>query len=288
MSNTTLYDLAAPAKINLFLHLVGRRPDGYHLLQSVFALLDWQDTIHLELRSNGQISREDLTTPLPEDDLCTRAAYALQKATGCSSGAHIAIAKSIPAEAGMGGGSSDAATCLIGLNRLWQTGLDQNQLCSIGLKLGADVPFFIKGKNAWVEGVGQFITPIELPEAHFLVIKPHKGLSTKDIFSAKDLKRNTKSATLAVFAEQLDDPYDYGRNDMQAVAERLCPEISDVIHLMSQMGLKGRMTGSGSAVFAWLPMSKDQFLKQHGQQLKNISQQFKICKNLSQHPLYNT
>jgi 4-diphosphocytidyl-2-C-methyl-D-erythritol kinase len=288
MNPTALYDLAAPAKINLFLHLLGRRPDGYHLLQSVFALLDWQDTLHLELRSNGQISREDLTVVLPADDLCTRAAYALQKATGCHLGAHIAIAKSIPAEAGMGGGSSDAATCLIGLNRLWQTGLHQDQLCTIGLQLGADVPFFIRGKNAWVEGIGEHITPIEIPEAEFLVIKPHKGLSTKDIFTAKDLKRDTKPATIAVFAEQRDDLFNYGQNDMQAVAQRLCPEITDVIHLMSQMGLKGRMTGSGSAVFAWLPLPSVKFLKLHEQQLKNISQQFKICKILSQHPLYNT
>lgn len=288
MNLTALYDLAAPAKINLFLHLIGRRPDGYHLLQSVFALLDWQDTLHLELRANRKISREDLNIQLPEQDLCTRAAHALQVATGTNAGVHIAIQKSIPAEAGMGGGSSDAATCLIGLNRLWQTGLNQDQLCQIGLQLGADVPFFIRGKNAWVEGIGEQITPIDIPEAEFLIIKPRQGLSTKDIFSASDLKRDTKPATIAVFAEQHKDCFYYGQNDMQAVAERLCPEITEVIHFMSQLGLQGRMTGSGSAVFAWLPMPSTQFLEVHGTQLKNISQQFKICKNLRQHPLYNT
>ena len=157
----SLFDVPAPAKLNLFLHITGRRADGYHLLQSVFMLIEWCDTLHFELRANGKISREDLTTPLPADDLAINAARALQLATGSSLGAHISIAKSIPAQAGMGGGSSDAASTLLALNRLWQLNLTKQQLAHIGLKLGADVPFFIHGSNAWVEGIGEQITPID-------------------------------------------------------------------------------------------------------------------------------
>jgi len=159
-----LNDVAAPAKLNLFLHIVGRRADGYHLLQSAFMLIDWQDTLHFELRPHGQLSREDLTIPLPADDLILRAARLLQAHTGCTKGAHIAVHKEIPAQAGMGGGSSDAATCLLALNRLWGLGLSVAQLAAMGVQLGADVPFFLHGHNAWVEGIGENITPVQLPQ----------------------------------------------------------------------------------------------------------------------------
>ena len=137
-----LYDIPAPAKLNLFLHITGRRADGYHLLQSAFMLIDWCDTLHFELRTDGTITREDLTLALPADDLCVRAARALQAATGTPLGAHIGIAKSVPSQAGMGGGSSDAASCLLALNRLWDTRVPLDKLTEIGLRLGADVPFF--------------------------------------------------------------------------------------------------------------------------------------------------
>ncbi|MEY3888245.1 MAG: 4-diphosphocytidyl-2-C-methyl-D-erythritol kinase [Pseudomonadota bacterium] len=219
----SLQNVLAPAKLNLFLHITGRKPNGYHLLQSVFMLIDWYDTLHFEVRPNGQISREDLRVPLPADDLITRAARLLQQASGTPMGAHIAIDKSIPAQAGMGGGSSDAATCLLALNKLWNLNFSVKQLSQLGLQLGADVPFFLSGNNAWVEGIGEFTTPIELPPAQFMVVKPSEGLETSKIFGSEALKRDTKPATISVFAA---DPYGFGHNDLQPVAQRLCPQIS--------------------------------------------------------------
>ncbi|WP_394787344.1 4-(cytidine 5'-diphospho)-2-C-methyl-D-erythritol kinase [Rhodoferax sp.] len=242
-----LYDVAAPAKLNLFLHITGRRADGYHLLQSVFMLIDWCDTLHFDIRTDGKLSREDLSTPLPPDDLVLRAARALQSATSTPLGAHIGVLKSIPAQAGMGGGSSDAASCLLALNRLWKLNLPLAQLQAIGLRLGADVPFFLSGRNAWVEGIGEKITPISLPPSRFLVAKPPEGLDTKLIFSAPDLKRNSDSAILAGFAAH---PYHFGANDLQPVAQSLCPAVTQALEWLGGKGLDARMTGSGSAVFA--------------------------------------
>ena len=167
-----LYDVPAPAKLNLFLHVTGRRPDGMHLIQSAFMLIDWCDTLHFEWRPGGALSREDLERPLPADDLVLRAARALQAASGTAHGAHISIEKRLPEQAGMGGGSSDAASCLLALNRLWGTGFSLPQLAKIGLQLGADVPFFLSGRNAWVEGIGEQLTPVALPPARFAVVKP--------------------------------------------------------------------------------------------------------------------
>lgn len=248
-----LYDVAAPAKLNLFLHITGRRADGYHLLQSAFMLLDWHDTLHFERRAGGQLSREDLGAPLPVDDLTLRAARALQQATGCREGAHIRIVKTLPAEAGMGGGSSDAASCLLALNRLWRLGLPLAALEKIGLALGADVPFFLRGRNAWVEGVGERITPVELPPARFAVVKPPRGLATKEIFTHPALKRDSNSARIAGFAA---DPWGFGHNDLEPVARQLCPEVGEACQWLGSQGLQARMTGSGSAVFALLPPGK--------------------------------
>ena len=245
-----LYDVPAPAKLNLFLHITGRRADGYHLLQSVFMLVDWHDTLHFELRPAGALSREDLGPPLPADDLVLRAARALQQASGSTAGAHIQVMKRVPAQAGMGGGSSDAASCLLALNRLWALGLTLPQLETIGLSLGADVPFFLRGRNAWVEGIGERITPIELPPARFLVVKPPRGLATRDIFSHPQLKRDSDSATIAGFAA---DPWGFGHNDLEPVARLLCPDVEQVLDWLGSQDLRGRMTGSGSAVFALLP-----------------------------------
>jgi 4-diphosphocytidyl-2-C-methyl-D-erythritol kinase len=271
----TLHDVPAPAKLNLFLHITGRRPDGYHLLQSVFMLIDWCDTLHFEKRSGGAISREDLTVALPAQDLITRAASLLQQRTGCTDGVHIAVDKQIPAQAGMGGGSSDAASCLLALNRLWNLNLNLATLEKLGLELGADVPFFLRGRNAWVEGVGEKITPIDLPPADFWVIKPPEGINTSEIFAHPGLKRDTNAATISVFAA---DPYDFGQNDLQLVARALCTGVTQALQVLSTAGLNARMTGSGSAVFApcvanTLEISvPDGFLARH-------------CSNMESHPL---
>jgi 4-diphosphocytidyl-2-C-methyl-D-erythritol kinase len=270
-----LYDVAAPAKLNLFLHITGRRTDGYHLLQSAFMLIDWCDTLHFDLRTDGQLSREDLSTPLPADDLVLRAARALQTATGTALGAHIGVLKSIPAQAGMGGGSSDAASTLLALNRLWKLNVPLTQLKTIGLQLGADVPFFLGGSNAWVEGIGEDLTPISLPPARFVVVKPPEGLDTKLIFSSPLLKRNSDSAILAGFAAQ---PYYFGTNDLQPVAQNLCPAVSQVLEWLGGKGLRARMTGSGSAVFA--QMLNDVDLSQ-----AHSAWQVRTCSNMEVHPL---
>jgi 4-diphosphocytidyl-2-C-methyl-D-erythritol kinase len=271
----SLYDISAPAKLNLFLHITGRRSDGYHLLQSVFMLIDWCDTLHFDLRADGQISREDLATPLPVDDLIIRAARALQAASSSSFGAHIGIEKRIPAQAGMGGGSSDAASTLLALNRLWKLDYSLEKLTQIGLQLGADVPFFLGGHNAWVEGIGEKITPVTLSQSRFLVVKPADGLETKLIFSDRALKRDTETAIISGFAA---DAFDFGRNDLQGVAQRLCPGVTQALEWLASHGLKGRMTGSGSAVFA-------QVLHQIDLQGAPSAFQVRLCNNLDVHPL---
>ena len=276
----SLLDVAAPAKLNLFLHITGRRADGYHLLQSVFMLLDWHDTLDFELRPAGQLSREDLGAPLPEEDLTLRAARALQQATGTGQGAHIAVHKRLPAEAGMGGGSSDAASCLLALNRLWKLGLPLGALERIGLSLGADVPFFLRGRNAWVEGVGERITPVGVPAARFAVVKPPRGLATKEIFGHATLKRDSDSATISGFAA---DPWGFGHNDLEPVARQLCPEVGEAIGWLGSQGLRARMTGSGSAVFALLPPGTS--LAQAPEHWTQAGWVVRVCSNMEAHPL---
>jgi 4-diphosphocytidyl-2-C-methyl-D-erythritol kinase len=275
----SLYDVPAPAKLNLFLHITGQRADGYHLLQSVFMLVDWCDTLHFERSRDVTITREDLGIALPEIDLTVRAARALQQATSCSQGAHIGVLKSIPSQAGMGGGSSDAATTLLALNRLWGLNLPRAALEQIGLRLGADVPFFLRGHNAWVEGIGETITPLEkkhqVPPARFAIVKPAAGLETKTIFSSPSLKRDSDSATILGFAAA---HFDFGRNDLQPVAQALCPQVTEAIDWLAERGLQGRMTGSGSAVFAQMPHAIDLNGAPAGWQVK-------ACENLMIHPL---
>lgn len=283
-----LLDVPAPAKLNLFLHINGRREDGYHLLQSVFMLVDWCDHLHFECRADGVISREDLTgTALPANDLTVRAANALKLATGCTLGAHIGLEKNLPAEAGMGGGSSDAASTLLALNRLWGLGLSRARLAAIGLQLGADVPFFIGGRHAWVEGVGERLTPVDIPPARFVVVKPPMGASTAHIFSSQELKRDTKTATIQGFAANdsqgralidLQKVLKLGHNDLQPVAQALCPEVGSCIEWLQSHGLQGRMTGSGTAVFAALPQAT---------QLTGASGAWTVrqCGNMDAHPL---
>ncbi len=275
----SLYDVPAPAKLNLFLHITGRRADGYHLLQSVFMLIDWCDTLHFNVRADGQISREDLTWALPQDDLVVRAAKALQQATGCSMGAHIGISKSVPAQAGMGGGSSDAASTLLALNRLWKLNLSVQALLRIGLSLGADVPFFLCGKHAWVEGIGEKITPLELPRERFVVVKPDAGLQTQLIFSDPALKRDSETAIISGFAANtVERIFKYGRNDLQAVAQKLCPGVNQALEWLESQGLSGRMTGSGSAVFAQLLHGIDEASAPDALQVR-------LCSNMDVHPL---
>jgi 4-diphosphocytidyl-2-C-methyl-D-erythritol kinase len=271
----SLHNVLAPAKLNLFLHITGRRADGYHLLQSVFMLIDWCDTLHLDVKLDGTIQRIDLNTPLPADDLIVRAARALQSASATTLGAEIRIDKQIPAQAGMGGGSSDAASTLLALNKLWGLNWPVSKLLPLGLALGADVPFFLYGHNAWVEGIGEKISPVLVPPSRFVVIKPNAGIETARIFGSPALERATKTATIFDFAAQ---PYDFGRNDLQPVAQALCPEIEMALQWLQSFGLKPRMTGSGSAVFAQLPEHTVVDIPPHNWQVQ-------ICRNMVSHPL---
>ena len=272
----SIYDIPAPAKLNLFLHITGRREDGYHLLQSAFMLIDWCDTLHVEQRTDGQISREDLDVALPENDLIVRAAQALKAHSATPMGAHIMVNKRIPSQAGMGGGSSDAASTLLALNRLWQLKLDTETLAQIGLSLGADVPFFVRGQNAWVEGIGEKMTPLELPVARFVVVKPPDGLETRLIFSDPALKRDTKTAIISGFAANATG---FGRNDLQPVAQRLCPGVNSALSWLESRGLNARMTGSGSAVFAPIQHDVDLSAPPGGFQVR-------LCQSLEMHPLF--
>lgn len=248
-----LTDLSAPAKLNLFLHVTGRRDDGYHLLQSVFVRIDWADTLHIETRSDGLLQRHDLGPALPEDDLCLRAARLLRQASGTRLGADIHIDKQVPWGAGMGGGSSDAATVLRALNSLWSLNWPDDRLEALGLSLGADVPFFIRGRHAWVEGIGEQITPIALPpellSTPLAVLKPPVAVPTPAIFSSPALKRDTHRATVAAF---LAAPKRFGQNDLQAPAMAYSDEVVQALEIMQNRFGNSRMTGSGSAVFSWV------------------------------------
>ncbi|CAM3803686.1 4-(cytidine 5'-diphospho)-2-C-methyl-D-erythritol kinase [Roseateles saccharophilus] len=293
----SLHDLAAPAKLNLFLHVVGKRADGYHLLQSVFVLIDWADTLHVERRGDGRLQRHDvLGGDLPADDLCLRAARLLQQEAGCTLGADIHLEKRLPAGAGMGGGSSDAATTLLALNRLWGCGLPQARLLELGLKLGADVPFFLGGGPAFVEGIGEILHPISLPEQRFAVLKGPAGLATKEIFSSPLLARSENLAIVAGFpalagtADELITGF--GRNDLQPAAESISSEVRDALALLSKAFAgfdKARMTGSGAAVFSVL--AGDGKDGKDDQSLATLLQAQpegwtgRICRSLAQHPL---
>ena len=296
-----LLGVPAPAKLNLFLHITGRRADGYHLLQSVFMLIDWCDRLDVELRTDGGISRQDLQPGLlPADDLTLRAARALQQATGCPLGAHITLDKHIPAEAGMGGGSSDAASVLLALNRLWGLGLPRTALSAIGLQLGADVPFFIGGHNAWVEGIGEQITPLELPRNVFdtplVLLKPPAAIPTAAIFGSPRLKRDTGHAILADF---LAAPMRFGRNDLQEPAQAWRDDtsntagdgrqVSQALGVMQNRFGNSRMTGSGSTVFSWVdqgePPATEQVVQAFGADLHGGHWVGRVCRVLPCHPL---
>jgi 4-diphosphocytidyl-2-C-methyl-D-erythritol kinase len=249
-----LYELPAPAKLNLFLHVVGRRNDGYHLLQSPFVLIDWCDTLHLERRTDGGLQRHDVGAALPDDDLCLRAARALQAEAGVAQGVDITVEKRLPWGAGLGGGSSDAATVLLGLNQLWGLHWPRARLAAIGERLGADVPFFVGGQDAFVEGIGERMRPLALPRQWYAVVKPPAPLPTARIFSHPALTRDTEAAivegSLDDACRQMGWASGYGRNDLQPVAESLCPEVAQAARWLEVRFGNSRMTGSGSAVFA--------------------------------------
>jgi len=285
MAVKALYDLPAPAKLNLFLHITGRRADGYHLLQSVFILIDWADTLHVERRDDGQLRRHDLGPALPADDLSLRAARALQQASGCPYGADISVLKSVPWGAGMGGGSSDAATVLLALNRLWALNWPRRRLLELATPLGADVPFFVGGDNAFVEGIGEQLTPIAWAPRRYAVVKPAESLGTAGIFSHPDLARDTEPATLAGSVAQLDAQHEdgkaFGRNDLQPVAQALCPPIAQVADWLQARFGNSRMTGSGSAVFATVGADAGSWLEGDVPDGWNA----RMCRSLAQHPL---
>ena len=253
-TNDSLRDCLAPAKLNLFLHITGRRPDGYHSLQTVFQLLDWGDTLHFTRRSDGLVTRSsDISGVPPEQDLTVRAAVLLKSHTGTQEGVDIAIEKRLPMGAGLGGGSSDAATTLLALNRLWKLALPREELQAIALKLGADVPFFVFGKNAFAEGVGEALEVVQLPPRYFLVVTPRVHVPTAAIFSEKSLTRDSKPLTIVDFLAQHSRnagwPDSFGRNDMQQVVVGKYAEVAQVLGWFDNVA-PARMTGSGASVFA--------------------------------------
>lgn len=243
----SLHDCPAPAKLNLFLHVTGRRPDGYHLLQTVFQLLDHGDTLDFDVREDGKIRRTTDVPGVPEEsDLIVRAARLLAaRFPEHRLGADIAITKRLPMGGGLGGGSSDAATTLMALNQLWKTGLARTELMALGLQLGADVPFFIFGTNAFAEGVGEELQAVETPETWYVVLEPGVAVPTAAIFTAPDLTRDTKPVIITDF---LAAKTGFGRNDLQGVACKLFPPVAEALKWLGQYG-EARMTGSGACVF---------------------------------------
>lgn len=305
MAPKVLTAVPAPAKLNLFLHVVGRRADGYHLLQSVFTFIDLCDYLDFELRTDGVIERvgESLVGLEPEHDLIVKAARLLQATTGVNYGARIRCQKNIPAGAGLGGGSSDAASTLIALNKLWQTGLTRPQLMQLGLQLGADVPVFIFGQSAFAEGVGEQLQAIALPNLHYIVLKPQAFVSTPAIFSDKGLTRNQKPIIITDFTGSLIQPdashHDsvplFGINNLEPIACKFEPEINVLSRVLRKAKLHAKMTGSGSSFFVPF-LDKETACRQssylcgivlHEQLSVHTQPQVWVVSGLTTHPLYN-
>ena len=244
--------LAAPAKLNFFLHVTGRRADGYHTLESLFVSIDLADTVELALRDDDRIARlADVPGVREEDDLSLRAACALRQAAGISRGASIRLVKRIPQGAGLGGGSSDAASVLLGLNRLWSLGLARPALIAIGATLGADVPFFLGDGPALVRGIGERLTPMSVPAFWVALAMPAVHVPTVSIFAARELTRATPSAKMNVFSEG------YGHNDLEAVAVSRFPQVRDAVLALRRASPRARMSGSGACVFAMFDAEHD-------------------------------
>lgn len=240
----TSRDWPAPAKLNLFLQVTGRRPDGFHEVQTVFQIIDLCDSLDFEVRDDGLVKRVAGSAAVaPEEDLVVRAARLLQRRGAVEHGVRIAVRKRIPLQGGLGGGSSDAATTLVALNELWGTGLGVDELAALGLQLGADVPVFVRGHSAWGEGVGEELVPIDLPQRWFAVIRPPVAVSTAEVFQAPDLTRNSPKITIRGFLQA------GGRNDCEPVVTARYPEVRQALDWLGQFG-EARMTGTGSCVFA--------------------------------------
>jgi 4-diphosphocytidyl-2-C-methyl-D-erythritol kinase len=293
----------APAKINLFLHITGRRADGYHLLQSIFSLIDLHDTVFLKVRDDSEIHRVTENANVPEaQDLCVRAAKLLQAYSNCALGTDIGLIKNIPMGGGLGGGSSDAATVLIALNHLWNLGLSKTTLMALGLKLGADVPFFIFGENAWVEGIGEKIQPIQLPDSHFVIVTPKVHVSTAEIFSAEELTRNTFPTTIAAFSEMLnlkqigkekqslvfERENESFHNDLEAVVCQKYPAVNACLNCLNQFS-QARMSGSGASVFVTAEnlAEANNIVKAMPKKIGDTEIFCVAALGLKQHPLYN-
>ncbi|SEI55982.1 4-(cytidine 5'-diphospho)-2-C-methyl-D-erythritol kinase [Paraburkholderia diazotrophica] len=286
-TNDSLRDCLAPAKLNLFLHITRRLPNGYHALQTVFQLLDWGDTLHFTLRDDGAITRDTEIADVPADtDLTVRAAKLLKQHTGTRLGVNIEIDKRLPMGAGLGGGSSDAATTLLALNRLWKLDLPRAELQALAVKLGADVPFFIFGKNAFAEGIGEELEQVQLPPRHFLVVTPRVHVPTSAIFSEKTLTRDTKALTIADFLAQhscnAEWPDSFGRNDMQQVVAGKYAEVAQVLRWFDDIA-PARMTGSGASVFAAF-RSKDEAVA--AQAKLPVGWSSAVAASLDTHPLF--
>ena len=237
----------APAKLNLFLHVIGRRADGYHDLQTLFQLIDLADDIRIQVRPDGLIERQVGAEGVPaEADLVVKAARALQRAVGTRLGASLSVTKRIPMGGGLGGGSSDAATVLFALNRMWGCGLDEDDLAAIGVKLGADVPVFVRGRSAWAEGRGEHLTPVELPERWFALVHPQVHVPTAAVFQAPELTRNSPPITMSGFLQS------GGHNDFEPVVRARYGEVADALDWLGQFA-PARLTGTGSCVFAPCP-----------------------------------
>ncbi len=234
----------APAKLNLFLHVIGRRADGYHDLQTVFQLVDLCDRIGITPREDDRIERTSGPAAIkPDDDLTVRAARALQTASGVRRGAHLRVQKAIPVGAGLGGGSSDAATVLLALNHLWQTSLSIDELAKLGLELGADVPVFVRGSTAWAEGRGERLTPIDLPERWYVIVHPGVSVNTAEVFQAPELTRNSPLITIRAFCAS------GGRNDFEPVVRARVPAVAEALEWLARLAPAG-LTGTGSCIYA--------------------------------------
>jgi 4-diphosphocytidyl-2-C-methyl-D-erythritol kinase len=240
----------SPAKLNLCLHIVGRRDDGYHLLQTAIQFIDLCDELRFYERPDGVIQRVAGPASIPEDnDLSIRAARLLARESGIRTGVGIELLKRVPSQAGLGGGSSDAATVLVALNRLWGLDLEIERLSALGLKLGADVPVFVRGHAAWVEGVGELLQPADYPESWYIVVKPQAFVSTVEIFQAAELTRNSPITTIRAFLAG------GGRNDCTSTVRRRYPEIAEALDWLQVYG-EARLTGTGACVFAAMPDEK--------------------------------
>ncbi len=268
----------APAKLNLFLHVIGRRADGYHLLQSVFRFIDRSDTVHLTLRADGRVVRETDLPGVPEDrDLTVRAARLLQPHAPAGAGVGIRVDKVLPMGGGLGGGSSDAATVLLALNRLWQVNLSRPALQALGLQLGADVPVFVFGQTAFAEGVGEILQPVSAPPAWYVVLTPSLEVPTAAVFAAPELTRDTPRLKIAPFSTGM------GRNDLQPVVLQRYPEVARHLEWLARFG-EARMTGSGACVFA--TFGTEAAAREVLARLPGTMQGF-VAQGLDRHPLYD-